>query len=192
MTSFCNELEKTAQQTGAAVVSALHFAKGSAANKEAMDRVSGSGVLARDPDAMLLMTPHETEGAFTVSAVLRDHPPLSEWCVRWEHPLMILDDALNPKFLKGAISSANPVGLEDILGICALPGCHEKQRKLRSVIEIAVKEETGAGINRVKAAFVQAMSQGFLDVIEKPREGTQPLKLYCLSESGKEWLDKQK
>jgi RecA-family ATPase len=60
--NLMNKFEKLAQSTGAAVVIAHHFAKGNSTGKEAMDRMSGAGAWTRDPDSILVMTPHEASG----------------------------------------------------------------------------------------------------------------------------------
>jgi len=49
---FCNALDKIAHETGAAVIYDHHHPKGSAGQKKVIDRGSGSGVFARDADAM--------------------------------------------------------------------------------------------------------------------------------------------
>ena len=49
--SLMNELEALAQRTGAALVVAHHFAKGDSTAKNAIDRMSGAGAWARDPDS---------------------------------------------------------------------------------------------------------------------------------------------
>ena len=51
-----SSFDKIAEETGAAVIYAHHFAKGSAANKSIIDRAAGAGTFARDPDAILTMT----------------------------------------------------------------------------------------------------------------------------------------
>ena len=48
--------DKIAEETGAAVIYAHHFAKGSSASKSVIDRAAGAGTFARDPDAILTMT----------------------------------------------------------------------------------------------------------------------------------------
>lgn len=50
------KFDRIAEETGAAVIYAHHFAKGSAAGKSVIDRASGAGTFARDPDAILTMT----------------------------------------------------------------------------------------------------------------------------------------
>ncbi len=95
-----NEFEALAQRTGAALVVAHHFAKGDSTTKEAMDRMSGAGAWARDPDSILVMTPHEEPDCFTVSAILRNLPQLPEFVVRWDYPVMKLAPDLNPDALR--------------------------------------------------------------------------------------------
>lgn len=95
-----NELEKLAQSSGAAVVVAHHFAKGDSTSKSAMDRMSGAGAWARDPDSIVILTPHEEENCFTVTSILRNLPQLPEFVLSWEFPLMRLAKDLNPEALR--------------------------------------------------------------------------------------------
>ncbi len=98
--SLMNELEKLAQSSGAAVIVAHHFAKGDSTVKEAGDRLSGAGVWVRDPDSIMVLTPHEEANCFTVTSILRNLAPLPEFVVSWEFPLMTLAKELNPEALR--------------------------------------------------------------------------------------------
>lgn len=53
MSNFCNQFDKVCTELGCAVIYCHHHSKGSQGGKKSMDRASGSGVFARDPDAML-------------------------------------------------------------------------------------------------------------------------------------------
>ncbi len=53
MALFCNQFDKVAKELGCATIYCHHHSKGSQGGKKAMDRASGSGVFARDPDALL-------------------------------------------------------------------------------------------------------------------------------------------
>ena len=53
MAKFCNQFDKVCTELGAAVIYCHHHSKGSQGQKKSMDRASGSGVFARDPDALL-------------------------------------------------------------------------------------------------------------------------------------------
>jgi len=98
--SLMNEFEAIAQKTGAAIVVAHHFAKGDSTAKNAMDRMSGAGAWARDPDSIVVLTPHEEENCFTVTSILRNLPQVPEFVVSWEFPLMRLAKDLNPDALR--------------------------------------------------------------------------------------------
>jgi RecA-family ATPase len=52
ISKFCNALDKIAHETGAAVVYDHHHPKGNTGDKKITDRGSGSGVFARDADAI--------------------------------------------------------------------------------------------------------------------------------------------
>lgn len=53
MANFCNQFDKVCNELGCAVIYCHHHSKGSQGGKRSMDRASGSGVFARDPDALL-------------------------------------------------------------------------------------------------------------------------------------------
>lgn len=53
MAHFTNQFDKVCTELGSAVIYCHHHSKGFQGNKKAMDRASGSGVFARDPDALL-------------------------------------------------------------------------------------------------------------------------------------------
>ena len=55
MANFCNQFDKVCNELGVAVIYCHHHSKGAQGGKKSMDRASGSGVFARDPDAMLDM-----------------------------------------------------------------------------------------------------------------------------------------
>lgn len=56
MALFCNQFDKICTELGTAVIYCHHHSKGSQSGKRTMDRASGSGVFARDPDALLDMS----------------------------------------------------------------------------------------------------------------------------------------
>lgn len=60
MAHFCNQFDKVCASLGCAVIYCHHHSKGAQGDKRAIDRASGSGVFARDPDALLDMVELET------------------------------------------------------------------------------------------------------------------------------------
>lgn len=64
MGAFCNQFDKICNETGCATIYCHHHSKGAQGYKKAMDRASGSGVFARDPDAQLDMIQLEADSDF--------------------------------------------------------------------------------------------------------------------------------
>lgn len=60
MAKFCNQFDLVCHDLGAAVIYCHHHSKGTQGQKRSMDRASGSGVFARDPDALLDLIELET------------------------------------------------------------------------------------------------------------------------------------
>jgi hypothetical protein len=100
ISQLCNELESIAVETLAAVLFGAHFSKGNQSGKESIDRIGGSGVFTRDADSIITLTKHEEENAFTVDLILRNLPEQPSFVVKWDWPLMVVDDALDPSNLK--------------------------------------------------------------------------------------------
>ncbi len=63
MALFCNQFDKVCTELGTAVIYCHHHSKGAQGGKRSMDRASGSGVFARDPDALLDLIELETTEA---------------------------------------------------------------------------------------------------------------------------------
>lgn len=56
MTKLCNLFDQISHETGASIIIPHHHSKGIQSGKHSIDRMSGSGVLARDPDVIIDMT----------------------------------------------------------------------------------------------------------------------------------------
>ena len=63
MANFCNQFDKVWTELNAAVIYCHHHSKGAQGGKKARDRASGSGVFARDPDALIDLIELETTEA---------------------------------------------------------------------------------------------------------------------------------
>ena len=55
MSAFCNQFDKLCTELQCSAIYSHHHSKGSQGQKRSMDRASGSGVFARDPDALIDM-----------------------------------------------------------------------------------------------------------------------------------------
>lgn len=113
MGAFCNHFDRIARDTGAAVIYCHHQSKGAQGGKNAMDRASGSGVFARDADAIVdvseLVVPDGEDGpagsepAFEVTWITREFkaPPVQKMWFR--HPVHVVDE-------DGALKGAGVAG----------------------------------------------------------------------------------
>lgn len=110
-----NELESVTVKTNSTVTFGAHYSKGNQAAKESIDRISGSGVFARDPDSIIPFTKHEEEDSFVVEPILRNLPPVSPFVVTWNYPLMERDDDLDPTKLKQSAGRPKVHSSTDIL-----------------------------------------------------------------------------
>jgi RecA-family ATPase len=105
MGAFSNQFDKICNETGCAAIYCHHHSKGSQGYKKAMDRASGSGVFARDPDAQLDMIQLETSDEFMAQNAddtsstawrlesslreFRNFKPVNFW---FEYPIHRIDD----------------------------------------------------------------------------------------------------
>ena len=160
--SLMNEFEAMAQKTGAAIVVAHHFAKGDSTAKRAMDRMSGAGSWVRDPDSIMVLTPHEEPDCFTVTSILRNLPQLPEFVVSWDFPLMTVANDLNPEALRRPQSKNKKCSDKDF--IAAVLGTEMKNYKhvVRQAHELFEMSEatTNRYLGRLKAAGLICHSGG--------------------------------
>lgn len=91
--------DRISEATGASVIYAHHFAKGTSGDKDIIDRAAGAGTFARDPDAIVTMTQIDQIGpngetAWRVDYVLREFPNKEPYDVWFRYPLHEYTDAL--------------------------------------------------------------------------------------------------
>lgn len=110
MSQFCSYFDKVAAEMGVAVIYCHHHSKGAAGKyANAADRSSGSGVFARDPDAILDLSQLKTEGheeqyknqypdacdeltAWELSGTLREFPPMPFRRIWFDYPIHRIDE----------------------------------------------------------------------------------------------------
>jgi RecA-family ATPase len=102
------QIEEMLQSCGGTNFFGHHFAKGDSTVKVAIDRMAGSGVFARDPDSVFVMTPHAKTGCFVIEPILRNHQPLEPFVVEWRKPIFVRDDSLDPGTLAKGGTRAKP------------------------------------------------------------------------------------
>ena len=109
MSKFCSYFDKLSTELGCAVIYCHHHSKGASGKyANAADRSSGSGVFARDPDAIIDLREVKTEGfadkyrkdnpdankvltGWEVSSTLREFAPAPPMRVWFDHPVHVPD-----------------------------------------------------------------------------------------------------
>ena len=118
MAAFCNQFDKVCTELGCAVIYCHHHSKGAQGGKRAMDRASGSGVFARDPDAMLdlvelELTPEIVEQQANAAAARA----YLQWMTKNEPTLLdkiSQDDTCSAASLDRSIRDNVPVWIYDV------------------------------------------------------------------------------
>ena len=101
MANFCNQFDKICHELNSAVIYCHHHSKGYQGSKRSMDRASGSGVFARDPDALLDLVELDTKNlagmkdktAWRIEGTLREYPKFEPLNLFFEYPIHRLDTA---------------------------------------------------------------------------------------------------
>lgn len=97
------------------VIYSHHYAKGDQSKKFAKERSSGSSTYQRDPDALINFTEHKNEDCLVVSICLREFAPVKEFVVKWNYPIMNIDEKANAKEVKKAPGAPEKINRNDFL-----------------------------------------------------------------------------
>lgn len=144
MARFCNQFDLVCTELGCAVIYCHHHSKGSQGQKKSMDRASGSGVFARDPDALLdlieLDVPRELrtqqEDAATCAACAK---LLDEYVPGWEERVD-QDSRVTPKAMLSACYRLLPMGLQEVFSASVSSAREEVRRRTAWRIEGTLRE----------------------------------------------------
>ncbi len=126
-------LEELARTTGAAVFFTHHFNKGLASAKQELDRFSGSGVWARDPDVLLSVQHHQEDDCLILEGTIRNGKSPDPVGLRYDpFPILRRDETLDTKKAKGAPApreKARVVSSEDVLALFPKSASPENPRE---------------------------------------------------------------
>jgi hypothetical protein len=142
MAKFCNQFDRVCAELGAAVIYCHHHSKGDQGQKRASDRASGSGVFARDPDALIDMIELEVTDAMQTAYVGRQEcdaitEALDRQVPGWEKDCPEDDAIVADKLVKWAESA----GHGDII------------RAVRPAVRAAAEGATGWRIEGILREF---------------------------------------
>lgn len=167
MAHFCNQFDKVCTELHSAVIYCHHHSKGGQGMKRAMDRASGSGVFARDPDAILDMiqlcvdddkdTEEDTlkPTAWRISGTLREFPTFEAVNVWFAYPIHKVDDT-------GLLAMAAEEGsLADIQAKGRVLGNQAKTAKKESRISKIDEAYEALSFGGKEMVFVQDVANYF-------------------------------
>lgn len=172
--AFCNALDKIAYETGAAIIYDHHHPKGAVGNRKIIDRGSGSGVFARDadaicdlsflePDKVILETIGQQiadgEKPMQVAFVLRDFKDVEPINIFFKFPIHYVDTA-------GLLDGANVEGsTETNIQNTNKKTAAEKRQIIEDSFEAA--QENGIARIRTMASFTEVSEKTLRKYIEE-------------------------
>lgn len=165
MANFCNQFDKVCTELKCAVIYCHHHSKGSQIGKRSMDRASGSGVFARDPDALLDLLELELENMNEDK--LQDAPIDTSQCTAWR-----MEGTLReyPKFKPVDLWFEYPIHKVDTNGFLAMAQFDSPQQKGANVINKRKKAAKEKKKEQIVDAFnIADAENGFTGQVEIKR-----------------------
>jgi hypothetical protein len=95
MAALSASFDQLADALDCGVIYVTHYSKGAQAGKDHIDRMSGSGVLHRDPDTILTLSSLEESACFRIEATTRNFEPIQPFEVEFAHLIMRRRDDLS-------------------------------------------------------------------------------------------------
>ena len=106
ISELMNYLDQIAVQTGCSIIIAAHFSKGKQGDKNQVDRISGSGVFGRDPDAIITLSEIKDEpNCYKMEGTLREFKPFEPVGLRFEYPIHHVESDLGSAKVDGDTSN---------------------------------------------------------------------------------------
>ena len=166
VTAFCNAIDKIANN-GVSVIYAHHHSKGAQGAKASMDRASGSGVFARDADALLdmieLRIPKECEDqireeygdkvtAWRLEATLREFPRIEPVNLFFSYPLHEVDAG---GILDEANLEENERSMENGRELGSLAKTAKKESMKEKLIKAMARDEEFDGKRKTQKQYAE-------------------------------------
>ena len=162
-----DKMESFSERLDCAFVYAHHFSKGNKAETDHIDRASGSGVFARDPDAILTLTPHEEDFHLVLEATLRNFPTPEKKVIEFSWPNFIHKPDLEPNLRKaGQASESKKINenlaqrLLELLEKGSIMGLNNMRMKLQGVTNNEITKERMQSILRILRGKINVLDRG--------------------------------
>ena len=168
VSAVLNKMERFSEKLGCAFVYAHHFSKGNKSETDHIDRASGSGVFARDPDAILTLTPHEEEYHLVLEGTLRNFPTPDKQVVEFSWPNFIHKPDLEANLRKPG-QAAESKKLNESLADKLLGLLEKGQIIGLNVMRIKLQDLTNNEITPRRLKNILRLLKGKIDVQEQSR-----------------------
>jgi hypothetical protein len=168
VSAVLNKMERFSEQLGCAFVYAHHFSKGNKSETDHIDRASGSGVFARDPDAILTLTPHEEEYHLVLEGTLRNFPTPDKQVVEFAWPNFIHKPDLEANLRKPG-QAAESKKLNESLADKLLGLLEKGQIEGFNVMRLRLQDLTNNEITKGRLKNILRLLKGKIDVQERGR-----------------------
>lgn len=166
-TQFYNRIDALAKQLDAAFVLVHHASKGDQSGKAVTDMGAGAGAQSRAVDCHLTIRPHKVQGAVVLDSVTRSFPPQEPVPLRWEHPIWVVAEDLDPAELRPASNSKEAKAMERMDEAVErvrllLANASQEGVTVHRLVELSKDDgrEHGMGRNRVEDALRALLESG--------------------------------
>ncbi len=166
VSAVLNKMERFSEQLGCAFVYAHHFSKGNKSETDHIDRASGSGVFARDPDAILTLTPHEEEYHLVLEGTLRNFPTPDKQVVEFAWPNFIHKPDLDPNLRKPG-QAAESKKLNESLADKLLGLLEKGPIEGLKVMRLKLQDLTNNEVTKERMNNILKLLRGKIDVREQ-------------------------
>lgn len=148
---------------GVTLVSVFHSSKGNIGDRQAIDRISGSGIFARDASTMLTLCEHASElNHVVLTTVCRNHPPKEAQTIHFN------EGAFEPSDV-AAVEKTGRTRTARKVDPSTVAACFtEKPLAYNDALE-AIKTRCGVGTNLAKGFLREAVTLGSVSVTTEGR-----------------------
>ncbi|HBC89242.1 MAG TPA: hypothetical protein DCZ94_20065 [Lentisphaeria bacterium] len=158
------------KETGAAVICTHHCTKGYAGDKQTIDRGAGSGVLQRDFDTGIFLTPHaESRDTLVVEQIARCHPPMDSFTAVYNCQTGLFEVGAAMPSVMSSVTARRNAGTAEITGD-VLAGIFANGTLATEVFKETIRRNCGLSIRNAGLTINRLMKENKIAACREPRE----------------------
>ena len=160
--------DQVANRTGAAIIYAHHTGKGVAGDRQAIDRMVGSGVMARDFDTQLSLVPHVQDGLLVCEQIARSYPPLKPFSLAWKDECCCFELSDEPAAVRTSMTRQRPAAPEVAAEDPRIMQIFSKGA-LPAQLLVERLQKLGMTCRDAKARKIQMIHEGVIESFREPK-----------------------